>query len=67
MGNYKALCELLKCLIFQIPADMQVFCILHGLVAYECEPLWRDETDYLCGSPLPAFGSENGVQWHACS
>ncbi|EED12752.1 hypothetical protein TSTA_052730 [Talaromyces stipitatus ATCC 10500] len=47
MNNIKALCDLFKCLVFQVPADMQVFCILDGLVVYECEPLWRDEIDYM--------------------
>lgn len=46
-NDIKALCELFKCLVFQIPGDLQIFCILDGLVIYECEPLWRDGIDYV--------------------
>lgn len=47
MNDIKALCQLFKCLVFQIPTDMQLFCILDELAVYECDPRWSDEIDYV--------------------
>ncbi|KAE8150937.1 hypothetical protein BDV25DRAFT_103683 [Aspergillus avenaceus] len=46
-GDIRALCELLKQLFLQVPADMQVYCVLDGLVVYEYVPRWEDEIDYV--------------------
>ncbi|KAJ5646907.1 hypothetical protein N7490_003279 [Penicillium lividum] len=60
-NNLLALCELFRRLILQIPADMQVFCILDGLVVYECEPRWSADIDYVA-SLLETLVGSTGVE-----
>ncbi|KAE8351571.1 hypothetical protein BDV28DRAFT_162347 [Aspergillus coremiiformis] len=45
--DLKALCELFRRLLLQVPVDMQVFCILDGLVVYEHHHTWGKQIDYV--------------------
>ncbi|XRM38367.1 hypothetical protein ABZX51_001789 [Aspergillus tubingensis] len=46
-NNIKALCELFRRLILQVPPNIQVICILDGTAAYEKEPVTGEEIDYV--------------------
>ncbi|PLB53965.1 hypothetical protein P170DRAFT_346896 [Aspergillus steynii IBT 23096] len=45
--DLKALCELFKQLVLQVPPGMQVFCVLDGLVIYEDHHTWGRQIDYV--------------------
>ncbi|GLA53807.1 hypothetical protein CBS147343_6910 [Aspergillus niger] len=46
-NNIKALCELFRRLILQIPPNVQVICLLDGTAAYETGSLTGEEIDYV--------------------
>ncbi|PYI01338.1 hypothetical protein BO78DRAFT_391175 [Aspergillus sclerotiicarbonarius CBS 121057] len=46
-NNIKALCELFRRLVLQVPPDVQILCILDGIAVYELEPTWGEEIDYV--------------------
>ncbi|RAK90058.1 hypothetical protein BO79DRAFT_193445 [Aspergillus costaricaensis CBS 115574] len=46
-NNIKALCELFRRLVLQVPPNIQVICILDGTAAYEKEPITGEEIDYV--------------------
>lgn len=47
--NIKALCELFKQLILQVPPNMQVLCVLDGLAEFE-EGTWSKDLDYVAAT-----------------
>ncbi|GKZ35206.1 hypothetical protein AbraIFM66950_005799 [Aspergillus brasiliensis] len=46
-NNIKALCELFRRLVLQVPPNVQVICILDGMAAYEKEPTAGEDIDYV--------------------
>ncbi|OOF94721.1 hypothetical protein ASPCADRAFT_148585, partial [Aspergillus carbonarius ITEM 5010] len=46
-NNIKALCELFRRLVLQVPPDVRILCILDGIAVYELEPTWGEEIDYV--------------------
>lgn len=46
-NNIKALCELFRRLVLQVPPNIQVICILDGTAAYENEQITGEEIDYV--------------------